>query len=195
MFDNTMLTSSSTGWNTLADDSFVRWMTHDLEMTLQELSAYLQPKQKQMYLSKIRRWRPRLRTMRISDALSEASVLRMSMFNSAMLNILTWCRSSFPHTRGWSHFDVIGTRQEKIRLLQPEAILLLEGYNSLYLMKFRSGIQDAECKAGNDANQGYNLAPYPLECWLHWGEPQCCKDEECVWSPVATCDAHSEYVA
>lgn len=89
MFDDTMLTSSSTGWNTLADDSFVRWMTHDLEMTLQELSAYLQPKQKQMYLSKIRRWRPRLRTMRISDALSEASVLRMSMFNSAMLNILT----------------------------------------------------------------------------------------------------------
>lgn len=89
MFDNTMLTNNSTGWNTLADDAFVRWMTHDLEMTLQELSAYLQPKQKQMYLSKIRRWRPRLRTMRISDALSEASVLRMSMFNSAMLNILT----------------------------------------------------------------------------------------------------------
>lgn len=89
MFDNTMLTNNSTGWNTLADDVFVRWMTHDLEMTLQELSAYLQPKQKQMYLSKIRRWRPRLRTMRISDALSEASVLRMSMFNSAMLNILT----------------------------------------------------------------------------------------------------------
>lgn len=89
MFDNTMLTNNSTGWNTLADDSFVRWMTHDLEMTLQELSAYLQPKQKQMYLSKIRRWRPRLRTMRISDALNEASVLRMSMFNSAMLNILT----------------------------------------------------------------------------------------------------------
>lgn len=48
MFDNTMLASSSTGWNTLADDAFVRWMTHDLEMTLQELSAYLQPKQKQM---------------------------------------------------------------------------------------------------------------------------------------------------
>ena len=89
MFDNTMLTNNSTGWNTLADDSFVRWMTHDLEMTLQELSAYLQPKQKQMYLTKIRRWRPRLRTMRISDALNEASVLRMSMFNSAMLNILT----------------------------------------------------------------------------------------------------------
>lgn len=89
MFDNTMLTNNSTGWNTLADDSFVRWLTHDLEMTLQELSTYLQPKQKQMYLSKIRRWRPRLRTMRISDALSEASVLRMSMFNSAMLNVLT----------------------------------------------------------------------------------------------------------
>lgn len=89
MFDNTMLTNNSTGWNTLADDSFVRWMTHDLEMTLQELTTYLQPKQKQMYLTKIRRWRPRLRTMRISDALSEASVLRMSMFNSAMLNILT----------------------------------------------------------------------------------------------------------
>ena len=89
MFDNAMLGTSSTGWDTLADDSFVRWMTHDLEMTLQELSAYLQPKQKQMYLTKIRRWRPRLRTMRISDALNEASVLRMSMFNSAMLNILT----------------------------------------------------------------------------------------------------------
>lgn len=89
MFDNTMLTNNSTGWNTLADDSFVRWMTHDLEMTLQELSAYLQPKQKQMYLTKIRRWRPRLRTMRISDALNEASTLRMGMFNSAMLNILT----------------------------------------------------------------------------------------------------------
>ena len=89
MFDNTMLTNNSTGWDTLADDSFVRWMTHDLEMTLQELTTYLQPKQKQMYLTKIRRWRPRLRTMRISDALNEASTLRMSMFDSAMFNILT----------------------------------------------------------------------------------------------------------
>lgn len=89
MFDNSMLGTSSTGWDTLADDAFVRWMTHDLEMTLQELTTYLQPKQKQMYLTKIRRWRPRLRTMRISDALNEASTLRMSMFNSAMFNILT----------------------------------------------------------------------------------------------------------
>lgn len=89
MFDNAMLGTSSTGWDTLADDSFVRWMTHDLEMTLQELTTYLQPKQKQMYLTKIRRWRPRLRTMHISDALNEASTLRMSMFNTAMFNILT----------------------------------------------------------------------------------------------------------
>lgn len=86
MFDM-MLENYSTGWNTVADDAFVRWMAHDLESTLYELTAYLQPQQKRMYLSKIRSWRPRLRTMRISDALSEASVLRMSMFNSALSNV------------------------------------------------------------------------------------------------------------
>lgn len=30
MFDM-MLENYSTGWNTVADDAFVRWMTHDLE--------------------------------------------------------------------------------------------------------------------------------------------------------------------